>query len=275
MHYEYGGQIEVWDVPNGVDAIREAINKMVEEDWECDEYLSKLEFTNYYHNRMDGSGFSGDYDDMTGMSGFFYDVSKTIMELYPNCSMDSHFCGTNMSSGTETVTTIQLRNRHVRELDFEFCDERLECPNEDCDCGFVSLGEVEFDRDYICDECGEHISAEQVYEMLADCLNEYDLENDESEEIGSAGEPFKKIELDLAAKKVVTTGLSAEDERWVKEQVESRGGEYKPKFVVSLDYLIYNPNYDHETVKYTKAKEQIEKGRPVQIITFDDFKRSL
>lgn len=72
--------------------------------------------------------------------------------------MDSHFCGTNMSSGTETVTTIQLRNRHVRELDFEFCDERLECPNDNCDCRFVSLGEVEFDRDYLCDECGEHIS---------------------------------------------------------------------------------------------------------------------
>ena len=33
MHYEYGGTIEVWDTPKDVDAVREAINKMVEEDW--------------------------------------------------------------------------------------------------------------------------------------------------------------------------------------------------------------------------------------------------
>ena len=49
----------------------------------------------------------------------------------------------------------------------------------------------------------------------------------------------------------------------------------KRKFVVSLNYLIYNPDYDHETVKYTRAKEQIEKGKPVEIITFKDFKNSI
>lgn len=75
--------------------------------------------------------------------------------------------------------------------------------------------------------------------------------------------------------KFVTTGLTAADDRWVKEQVESRGGEYKPKFVVSLNYLIYNPDYGHETVKYTKAKEQINKGKNVKIITLDEFKKIL
>ncbi|SFO43056.1 hypothetical protein SAMN05216515_1591 [Eubacterium pyruvativorans] len=50
MHYEYGGTIEVWDTPKDVDAVREAINKMVEEDWGCDDYLSELDFTNYYHS---------------------------------------------------------------------------------------------------------------------------------------------------------------------------------------------------------------------------------
>lgn len=78
--------------------------------------------------------------------------------------------------------------------------------------------------------------------------------------------------IELEGKKVVTTGLTAADERWVQEQVESRGGEYKPKFVVSLDYLIYNPDYDHETVKYTRAKEQIEKGKDVKILTLNEFK---
>lgn len=73
-------------------------------------------------------------------------------------------------------------------------------------------------------------------------------------------------------KKFVTTGLSASDERWVKEVVEARGGEYKPKFVVSLNCLVYNPDYDHETIKLMKAKEQIEKGKTVEIITFEEFK---
>lgn len=81
--------------------------------------------------------------------------------------------------------------------------------------------------------------------------------------------------IDLEGMKFVTTGLTIDDERWVKEQVESRGGEYKPKFVVSLNYLIYNPDYDHETVKYTRAKEQIDKGKDVKIITFDEFKDML
>ena len=79
--------------------------------------------------------------------------------------------------------------------------------------------------------------------------------------------------IQFEGKRFVTTGLSAGDERWVKEQVESKGGEYKPKFVVSLDYLIINPEYDHETVKLTRTKEQIEKGKDVKIITYDDFKK--
>ena len=29
MHYEYGGQIQVWDTPKGVDAIREAVDQIV------------------------------------------------------------------------------------------------------------------------------------------------------------------------------------------------------------------------------------------------------
>lgn len=73
-------------------------------------------------------------------------------------------------------------------------------------------------------------------------------------------------------KKFVTTGLLAEDEIWVRKVVEAGGGEYKRKFVVSLDYLIYNPDYEFETVKLTKAREQIEKGKTVEILTVEEFK---
>ena len=99
------------------------------------------------------------------------------------------------------------------------------------------------------------------------------LEKKESEKQCDDSNTTKEPPVD--GQKFVTTGLTAADERWVQEQVESRGGEYKPKFVVTLDYLIYNPDYDHETVKYTRAKEQIEKGKDVKIITLDEFKDML
>ena len=99
------------------------------------------------------------------------------------------------------------------------------------------------------------------------------LEKKESEKQCDDSNTTKEPPFD--GQKFVTTGLTAADERWVQEQVESRGGEYKPKFVVSLNYLIYNPDYGHETVKYTKAKEQINKGKNVKIITLDEFKKIL
>lgn len=273
MHYECVGYIDVKNISKGVDAIRAAISQILEEEQSGDyaELIQKLDFST---NRIDYYS-TADYDDMDAMNGLFWWVKENIMELYPNCSMEAHFCGLCSSSGTDSGFTTQLRNRHVRELEFELCEDGILCPNPDCGCSFVHYGSVDFDREYDCDECGKHFSVDEMNEILSEYIREYDLEADESNDAKEDNEINDRIELELSGKKVVTTGLSVEDERWVKEQIESRGGEYKPKFVVSLDYLIYNPDYDHETVKYTKAKEQIEKGKPVQIITFEDFKRSL
>lgn len=277
MNYVYSGKIEVWNIPKETDAIREAINKLIEEetykDWT--KYIEAVNFSNSLRNRMDGYDFNGDYDDMTDMEDFFYSVMKAVMELYPGSSMDAHFCGWNRTTGTETAFTTQLRSGHVREVDFEFNDDRLLCPNPDCDNGFVSFGNIEFDTEYDCDECGRHISVDEVNEILSEFVEEYDLEIDENGSFEKNNETVSNIKLDFVGKKFVTTGLSIDDENWVKEEVESRGGEFKPRFVVSLDYLIYNPNYDHETTKYTRTKEQIEKGKPVQVISYEDFKRSL
>ena len=273
MHYECVGYVDVKDIPKGVDAVRTAINKIVEEEeyGDCAELIEKLDFRT---NRMDYYG-TASYDDMGAMEGLFWWVREIIVELYPNCSMEAHFCGLNSSNGSESGFTTQLRNRHVRELEFELCEEGIPCPNPDCGCSFVYFGSVDFDREYDCDECGRHFSVDEMNEILSEYIEEYDLEIDESNDVKDDSETVERIEIELTGKKIVTTGLSAADERWVQEQVESKGGEYKPKFVVSLDYLIYNPDYDHETVKYTKAREQIEKGKPVQIITFEQFKKSL
>lgn len=275
MHYEYGGDIHVWNTPKGVDTIHAAIDKIVEEEQEYGDCTENIEALNFSTNRMNCYDLSGDYDDMCDMESFFYCVRDIIIELYPGCSMDAHFNGFNSSTGAEDGFTIQLHDGHVRELEYEFCEEGIPCPNPDCGYSFVGFGSVEFDREYDCDECGKHISVDEMNEILSEYVKEYDLEISESSDSKDDDETVEKIEIELSGKKVVTTGLPAADERWVQEQVEAKGGEYKPKFVVSLDYLIYNPEYDHETVKYTKAKEQIEKGKPVQIITFEQFKKSL
>ena len=274
MHYECVGYIDVKDTPKGVDAVRAAISQILEEKEQYEYYAELTEKLDYSTNRIDYYS-TVSYDDMDAMNGFFWWIKEIIMQLYPSCSMEAHFCGLSSSSGSESGFTTQLRNGHVRELEFEFCEEGILCPNPDCGCSFVHYGSVDFDREYDCDECGRHFSLDELNEILSEYIKEYDLEIDESNDPKEDEEIAERIELELSGKKVVTTGLSIEDERWVQEQVESRGGEYKPKFVVSLDYLIYNPDYDHETVKYTKAKEQIEKGKPVQIITYEEFKRSL
>lgn len=273
MHYEYGGKVEVWDLPNGADAIREAINKLITdgEYEDCTQFTDAVIFRNSVHSCMDGYGLSGDYDDMTEMESFFYSVAINITELYPDCSLDAHYCGTNMASGTEWAFTIECKNHHVKIFDIEGNDEYICCP--ECDECVVSYGDVEFNTDYECDECGRVLTVSEIDEAISDWLEEYDTEP--SHEITENSSDQPTVIIEFADKKFVTTGLSLEDERWVRDEVESRGGEFKPKFVVSLDYLIYNPDYDHETTKYTRAKEQIEKGKPVQIIAFEDFKRSL
>ena len=95
--------------------------------------------------------------------------------------------------------------------------------------------------------------------------------------------------LDFEGKIFVGTEV---DPEWFKQEVESRGGIFKPKFVVSLDYLVYgplaidrpmppclNPNIDPSeyvgTVKLRKAKELVKKGKDVKILSLEEFKKML
>ena len=69
----------------------------------------------------------------------------------------------------------------------------------------------------------------------------------------------------------VTTGLSEKDEEKVKEIVEENEGVIKSGISKKVNFLIYNPNYDHETVKMKKAKELIAGGLKIGLITTGDF----
>ena len=77
--------------------------------------------------------------------------------------------------------------------------------------------------------------------------------------------------LTFSGKTVVTTGLDVDDEEFVKKNVESMGGTFKPRFVKSLDVLVFDPQYTRETVKMRNTQELIEKGSSVKIVTFTEF----
>lgn len=43
--------------------------------------------------------------------------------------------------------------------------------------------------------------------------------------------------------------------------------------VLNTDYLVYNADYDHETVKLRKARELKEKGSGIEILTTEEWKK--
>lgn len=69
----------------------------------------------------------------------------------------------------------------------------------------------------------------------------------------------------------VHTGLSGEDEEIFKDIIEDNGGIIKRSVVLKTDYVIYNPEYGHETVKLQRAKELNEQGKSIKILTISEF----
>lgn len=271
MRYEFNGSIWLSNMGKKKNAFTDVVNEL----------LNEPDYDDYYNQYLEGIDFSsdyltvygsGDYDDMEAMKDLLMMICDKTISIFNDCSLKAHYCGSNMSSGTEWAFSVKYENHHVKKFVIDASDDHIFCP--DCDECVVSLGDFEFDTGYECDECGRTITEEEIMgEIIPEWLEEYDIDASQDVEDNCSNEPA--IEIDFSGKKFVTTGLSAADERWVQEVVEARGGEFKPKFVVSLDYLIYNPDYDHETTKYTRAKEQIDKGKSVQIITLETFKKSL
>ena len=56
------------------------------------------------------------------------------------------------------------------------------------------------------------------------------------------------------------------------EKLEN-GGTVRKSTVLNTDYLIYNADYDHETVKLRKARELKEKGSGIEILTTEEWKK--
>lgn len=69
---------------------------------------------------------------------------------------------------------VQLQNRHVRKIDYEFIDKFVHCP--ECDEEVATLGEIEFGKgyEYECPDCGKKMTEEEIIDVIGDQISEYD-----------------------------------------------------------------------------------------------------
>ena len=78
-------------------------------------------------------------------------------------------------------------------------------------------------------------------------------------------------QIEFENKIFVHTGLSLAEEKLVDEIILSKGGILKTSTVLKTDYLIVNETFGHQTKKYLRAMELIERGANIKIIPASDF----
>jgi NAD-dependent DNA ligase len=67
------------------------------------------------------------------------------------------------------------------------------------------------------------------------------------------------------------TGFSDDSEAAYTQTIIAAGGTVKSSTVLATDYVVYNPDYGHETTKLKRAKELIARGKPITILTEEGF----
>ena len=147
MSYAFGGEITVSDVDE--DAVNKVVYAVIKEQEYDEDEISVIEDSvDYSDNHMSCYIDDGlDEDTTDTLECFFCSVTNTIVKLYPDCSMYSHICGTEMHTDTEFVYTVKLENRKVKVLDFDYAVDWVECPNPECGAGLVSWGDFDFDTE--------------------------------------------------------------------------------------------------------------------------------
>ena len=75
----------------------------------------------------------------------------------------------------------------------------------------------------------------------------------------------------ISGKIFVHTGLSEADAREFEDIVTENGGDVRSSTVLDTAYLVYNEDYDHETVKLRRARELQDRGRNIKIITYEEW----
>ncbi|MFR1582380.1 MAG: BRCT domain-containing protein, partial [[Eubacterium] siraeum] len=77
----------------------------------------------------------------------------------------------------------------------------------------------------------------------------------------------------IKGKVFVHTGLGSQEKSEFDSFIFENGGTVRKSTVLNTDYLVYNADYDHETVKLRKARELKEKGSGIEILTTEEWKK--
>lgn len=126
----------------------------------------------------------------------------------------------------------------------------------------------------------EEFDIQPIEPMKVDLEKDFKLENIDSENTDFEKD-FKLKDIGLVNVDwiqdalFVFTGLSENDESIATDIIKKNGGIIKSSVVLNTNYVVYNPDYDHETVKMKRAKELIEKGKSIRLLTVSEFCRKL
>ena len=75
----------------------------------------------------------------------------------------------------------------------------------------------------------------------------------------------------MAEKIFVHTGLSKKEEKAFEDLIIANGGICKSSVVLKTDYVVFNEEYDHETIKLLKTKGLIQRGKDITLMSYSDF----
>ena len=103
-------------------------------------------------------------------------------------------------------------------------------------------------------------------------IREFQIKKTKKEVTPSAGTKITVVteSIRFEGSIFVLTGLGDEEEE-ISEIIERNGGEIKSSTVLKTNYLIYDSVSGIGTVKYKRALELIEKGKPIQMLTYEEF----
>lgn len=183
-----------------------------------------------------------------------------LLFLYQQKKAIDDYCIPHMLKEAEKAT--QLIYEHLKESDEQ--KMFLHAAQFIADNKEVFSGRGILDIYELCEAKGMK-KAVELLKPIADSLD--DIESNATVERTPADSHNAILE-----RVFVTTGLSDSDEKYVKENVEARGGVFKPHFVNACNYLICYSHGGPGTTKYKKAMEQIKKGRDLEIVTLEEFK---
>lgn len=93
------------------------------------------------------------------------------------------------------------------------------------------------------------------------------------EEFLKKAEDNKRKYAWIKGKVFVHTGLGSQEKSEFDSFIFENGGTVRKSTVLNTDYLVYNADYDHETVKLRKARELKEKGSGIEILTTEEWKK--